>query len=93
MTTTYWEEFKCDICGKVVKREGHFDNYPDGWNWLSPTDNREGWDVCEGCSKKTFLVAVNLSMKDNIGNGSQWLVKQTDIEALAAGVPADDIFV
>ena len=86
--------FKCDSCGKEVETKG---DIPDGWVFVKvamtwAAHNFGEYDFCEKCQKDYQLIAVK-SASDRFTDPEVHLIKQSDIEALAAGVPAEDIFV
>jgi len=93
MAITHTTTWKCDICGKELTEPSYDAQFPRTWGYLNFGDYYyDEVDFCDECSKKTFVFAICP------GNGNSidtqfWLVDDEQIKSLAAGVPAEDIFV
>lgn len=84
---------KCDVCGKKTKTEGTYE-VPNGWGFINPYGGykNEIW-LCPKCAKKTYVVAIvpQVMTSDDWKDGESYVLDESDILAIATGVPIEDV--
>lgn len=95
MPISYTTTYVCDRCGRKSTKHGYPDyDYPEGWTVVQ-VEWEKARLFCNECSKKHWIIAVlpDVITDKHCGVDGLWEINDEQIKSLAAGVPAEDIFV